>query len=95
MAIYADCHLYTHNSADSDASMESMIEAGIAKGLKIMCFTEHNDFMLPEVPGSKHSSDDWVLNTDSYLYELLQCKEKYKDKIKILFGEKKTRKFTG
>ena len=86
MPIISDCHLHSHHSTDSTASMESMIEAGIAAGLKIMCFTEHNDFMLPDVPGAKHASDEWVLNTDSYLYELLQYREKYKDRIKILFG---------
>lgn len=86
MAIYADCHLHSDFSADSGASMESMIEAGIDKGLKIMCFTEHNDFMIPEDKNAEHTPQEWVLNTDSYLYELLRNKEKYEDRIKILFG---------
>lgn len=84
MPILADCHLHSHHSADSDASMESMIEAGIAAGLKTMCFTEHNDFEMPVLP--EFSPDVWLLNTDSYLYELIQLKEKYADKIHLLFG---------
>lgn len=84
MAILADCHLHTHFSADSEASMEDMILAGIDAGLNTMCFTEHNDFDMPELPD--FPTEAWELNTDSYLYELLQYKEKYADKIRILFG---------
>ncbi len=84
MSILADCHMHSHFSADSDASMDDMIQAGIKAGLKTMCFTEHNDFDMPD--GSEIKPEEWVLNTDSYLYELLQYKEKYKDVMKILFG---------
>lgn len=84
MAIIADCHLHSHNSADSEASMEEMILAGINAGLDTICFTEHNDFDMPQLPDFR--PEDWVLNTDSYLYELLSYKEKYQDKIRILFG---------
>ena len=43
MAILADYHMHTSFSGDSEAPMESMIEKGIALGLKHMCFTEHMD----------------------------------------------------
>ncbi|MCR4895790.1 MAG: histidinol-phosphatase HisJ family protein [Lachnospiraceae bacterium] len=84
MPIKADCHLHTHHSADSTAAMEDMIKAGIEAGLDTMCFTEHNDFQYPlteEGPG-----DRWILNVDSYLYELLSLREKYDGRMKILFG---------
>lgn len=84
MSIKADCHLHSHFSADSKASMEDMIEAGIKAGLDTMCFTEHNDFNMQEefeIP-----KEDWVLNVDSYLYELIQYKQKYEGKMKLLFG---------
>ncbi len=64
--------------------MEEMILSGIQKGLTTMCFTEHMDMEFPdseEQPGSI-----FEVNTDSYLYELIQMKEKYADKIRILFG---------
>ncbi|MCR4618196.1 MAG: histidinol-phosphatase HisJ family protein [Lachnospiraceae bacterium] len=84
MAILADCHMHSHFSADSDAPMRDMIEAGIKKGLNTMCFTEHNDFNF--VDGDNLKAEDWILNVDSYLYELLKLKEEYADRIRILFG---------
>ena len=84
MSIFADCHLHSHHSADSEASMEAMVLAGIENGLKTMCFTEHNDFAMPNLPD--YPGTAWELNADSYLYELLSLKEKYADKIRLLFG---------
>ena len=84
MAIKADLHLHSYFSGDCDVPMESMILAGIEKGLDTMCFTEHNDFDFPNLydlpPGP------FTLNVDSYLYELLSLRRKYQDRIKILFG---------
>jgi len=85
MPIFTDCHLHSHHSGDSEASMESMIERGIALGLNTMCFTEHNDFDYPDSPDGEPGSI-FLLNADSYLYELIQMKEKYAGKIKLLFG---------
>lgn len=64
--------------------MEDMVLQGIAQGLKIMCFTEHNDFEYPVFPDLP--ADAFALNTDSYLYTLATLKEKYADKIRLLFG---------
>ncbi len=84
MPITADCHLHSLHSGDSDAPMEEMILSGIRQGLDTMCFTEHHDIDFPD-------SDDgpgkaFLLNTDSYLYDLAGLKEKYEGKINILFG---------
>ncbi len=84
MPILSDCHLHSHHSGDSDASMEEMILKGIELGLDTMCFTEHNDFHYPAAPGEPE--DPFLLNADSYLYELLGLKEKYADRIRVLFG---------
>lgn len=84
MPILADCHLHSHNSGDSDASMEEMILRGIQLGLQTICFTEHNDFAYP-VTGDE-PEDLFELNADSYLYELLCFREKYASRIRILFG---------
>ncbi len=84
MPITADCHLHSSHSGDSDTPMEQMILQGIAKGLDTMCFTEHNDFNFPDYPDMPGSV--FLLNTDSYLYDLIKYKEKYADRIKILFG---------
>lgn len=64
--------------------MEEMILKGIAQGLTTMCFTEHNDFEYPDSPDGPGTQ--FLLNTDSYLYDLIHYKEKYADKIRLLFG---------
>lgn len=85
MPITADCHLHSHHSGDCRVPMEAMIVSGIDKGLSTMCFTEHNDFEYPDIPG--HSTGNpFLLNADSYLCELTTLKEKYAGKIRILFG---------
>lgn len=84
MPVTADCHLHSCHSGDSDTPMESMILSGISKGLTTMCFTEHHDLNYPDSPDE--AGDIFLLNADSYLYELACLKEKYKDKIRILFG---------
>ncbi len=84
MPILSDCHLHTSFSGDSDTPMEEMILQGIRQGLTTMCFTEHNDFEYPDSPDGPGSI--FLLNTDSYLYDLIKYKEKYADKIRILFG---------
>lgn len=84
MPIYSDCHLHSTHSGDSDTPMEEMILQGISQGLATMCFTEHMDIDYPdspEMPGSV-----FLLNTDSYLYDLARLKEKYRDRLRLLFG---------
>lgn len=82
--ITADCHLHSSFSGDSHTPMEDMVLSGIARGLGILCFTEHNDFDYPVYPDLPE--DTFALNTDSYLYTLAVLKERYADKIKLLFG---------
>lgn len=84
MAITADLHLHSSYSGDSDTPMEEIILKGIDLGLTTMCFTEHNDFGFPEEPG--YPADRFVLNPDPYLYDIIRYREKYADKIRILFG---------
>lgn len=84
MPITADFHMHSNFSGDSDAPMEAMIHKSIELGLTHMCFTEHQDLDFPicdEVPAGK-----FEVNADAYLYDLLKYRDKYKDKINILFG---------
>ena len=81
--------MHSHHSGDSEASMESMIERSIELGLDTICFTEHQDFNYAKSPeGETEYCDEnaFMLNSDSYLYELLGLREKYRDKIRIEFG---------
>lgn len=84
MPLTADFHMHSSFSGDSDAPMEAMIQKGIALGLTHMCFTEHNDFDFPVCKDTPQGT--FELNVDAYLYDLLKYREKYKDKIHILFG---------
>jgi histidinol-phosphatase (PHP family) len=77
--ILADIHTHTSFSTDSDEPMENMIEAAISRGLRFLCFTEHMDKDYPTAP-------DFFLDTDSYLEKFLEMKDKYREKITLLFG---------
>ncbi len=84
MPITSDCHLHSSHSGDSGTPMEEMVLQGISQGFTTMCFTEHNDFGYPETPDTPAGM--FLLNTDSYLYDLIRLKEKYADRIRLLFG---------
>lgn len=84
MAITADYHMHSSFSGDSDTPMEQMIQQAVKAGLQQICFTEHQDFDYPQVHGI--TADFFMVNTDSYLYDLIRCKEKYKEQIRICLG---------
>lgn len=84
MSITADCHLHSSHSGDSDTPMEEMVLRGIDLGMDTMCFTEHHDIDYPD--SADGPGDIFLLNTDSYLYDLARLKEKYEGKIRLLFG---------
>ena len=84
MAIKVDYHLHSDHSSDSTAPMEQMVRSAIEKGLTHICFTEHNDFDY--VPHPNDPENFFLLNVDSYLYELLRLREKYADQIRVVFG---------
>ena len=80
----ADYHMHTHNSGDSTAPMDAMIESAISLGLDEICFTEHMDMDFPiseEVP-----KDTFLLDTKSYYEEVMKYKDLYSDRITIKFG---------
>lgn len=84
MSVTADYHLHSSHSGDSDASMEDMILCGIDRGLTHMCFTEHMDYDYPA--NEEITPDTFILNCDSYLFDLIKYKEKYQDQIQVRFG---------
>ncbi len=84
MSIQTDFHLHSSFSGDSDSSMEEMILRAIQLNLHTICFTEHMDMDFPY--GNEDPKDMFLLNTDSYLFDLLYFREKYKKQISILFG---------
>ncbi len=83
MAVKADFHMHSNFSGDSEALMEEMVQKALSLGLTHICITEHYDPDYVYLPGKEGMFE---LNTDSYLYELLKLREKYKGKISVGFG---------
>ncbi len=84
MSVLADSHVHSTFSGDGKATMEEQIQKAISLGLRSVTFTEHNDFDFPYREGE--APDTFLLNADSYLYDLLRLKAKYEDRIRIFYG---------
>lgn len=80
MCIKTDFHLHSSLSADSDSPMEEMIQKGIALGLHTMCFTEHMDYMIV------NDGFDFMVDTSAYRKKYLELREKFQNRIELLFG---------
>ena len=76
----SDFHIHSDFSADSETPMASMIEEGVRRGLKMMCFTEHLDY---DYVADGHLFE---VDTPAYLNELNRCRQIYGEKIELLFG---------
>lgn len=77
-----DCHMHSSFSADSDASMEDMIQKAVQLGLEGICFTEHLDPDYPPTPEDLNFS----LDIPAYSSTLSALKEKYQNQLQICFG---------
>ncbi|MCR5719983.1 MAG: histidinol-phosphatase HisJ family protein [Lachnospiraceae bacterium] len=80
----SDCHMHSHHSGDSEAPMKDMIEQSIALNFKTICFTEHMDMDFVESPGV--TKETFLLDVNSYRKELMELKDFYSSKIKVIFG---------
>ena len=78
--MYADFHLHSSFSSDSDTPMEQMILEGIRQGLPAMCFTEHMDFDFP--PGDL----DFLVDMPAYQNTFDALRQKYENQISLYFG---------
>ena len=94
---YADYHLHSDYSGDSETPMESMIRAAIGRGLTELCFTEHLDLDYPGSPGYEDplgtglvlqdlGPDYFLLDIDAYRAGFLAMKERFSDLIDLKFG---------
>lgn len=81
--ILADYHMHSNFSGDSKATMPEMIESAINKGLKYICFTQHNDPDYPYIPEEVGAFD---LDTDNYIAQINQHIENYSSQIHISRG---------
>ena len=76
--ILSDFHTHSTFSTDGKDRLVEMARSAVEKGLKTICFTEHNDF---DYPGG-----EFLLDTDAYRSELFRVSEELSGKIEILFG---------
>lgn len=79
--LLADYHMHSGFSADSDASMESMVLQAIQLQLHEICFTEHMDYDYP-----KQYHLDFTFSVEEYFEATQKLKEKYQNQIKIRTG---------
>ena len=71
-----DYHVHTSHSIDCEVKGEEMLKSAISLGIKEIAFTDHIEF------DSRYN----YINQKEYFNELSELKEKYKDKIKLLYG---------
>lgn len=76
--ILSDFHTHSTFSTDGTDKLVEMANSAVEKGLKTICFTEHNDF---DYPGG-----EFLLDTDAYKNELFRVREQLSGKIEVLFG---------
>ena len=83
MAILTDYHTHSYFSGDCDTPMEDMITNAFSMGMTHLCFTEHLDL---DYPVRAEESLDFNLDTELYRKEFLVLKEKYAQKLHLLWG---------
>lgn len=84
MTVFSDSHVHSAYSGDGKATIDEMVQKAVSLGMKQICFTDHNDFDYPYREGDR--PDMFLLNADACLFDILRAREKYGNKIKILFG---------
>lgn len=78
----SDFHIHSSFSSDSEANPEDIIQTAIKKGLKRICFTDHNDYDYPLEDGKVM----FQLDFDSYVKNMCRIRDIYADRIDIYIG---------
>lgn len=76
----ADVHMHCGFSNDSEARPEDMVESAIAKGLSVICFTDHYD------KDNLDWGDEAIFDVESYFQKMIELQEEYRDQIDIRIG---------
>ena len=82
--IQGDFHMHTEFSTDSDASVRSMLDASLEKGLTSVCITDHLDLDYPE--DEELGSDPFQLDLKNYTAELIRVREEYSGRLDVRIG---------
>lgn len=76
----ADVHMHCGFSNDSETRPEDMVESAIAKGLSVICFTDHYD------KDNLDWGDEAIFDVESYFQKMIELQEEYRDRIEIRIG---------
>ena len=76
----ADVHMHCGFSNDSETRPEDMVESAIAKGLSVICFTDHYD------KDNLDWGDEAIFDVESYFQKMIELQEEYRDQIYIRIG---------
>lgn len=76
----ADVHMHCGFSNDSETRPEDMVESAIAKGLSVICFTDHYD------KDNLDWGDEAIFDVESYFQKMIELQEEYRDRIDIRIG---------
>ena len=76
----ADVHMHCGFSNDSETRPEDMVESAIAKGLSVICFTDHYD------KDNLDWGDEAIFDVESYFQKVIELQEEYRDQIDIRIG---------
>lgn len=76
----ADVHMHCGFSNDSESRPEDMVESAIAKGLSVICLTDHYD------KDNLDWGDEAIFDVESYFQKMIELQEEYRDQIDIRIG---------
>lgn len=82
--MYANYHTHTYRCNHAEGIPREYVEQAIKNGLKVLGFSDHNP--CPFTNGHKSDFRMKLKETKEYVSEILELKEKYKDKIDIYIG---------
>lgn len=76
----ADVHMHTHFSHDSESTPEEMAEGAIARGLEVVCFTDHFD------KDNFDWGDEMIFEPEAYLKKMSELQKLYRGRLDIRIG---------
>ncbi|MGM9935742.1 MAG: histidinol-phosphatase HisJ family protein [Candidatus Ornithomonoglobus sp.] len=76
---FADYHIHTHHSFDSEAEMEDICRNALSRGLNEIVVTDHLDI-------AEDKSFNDILDCEKWYAELLYVRKKYAGRLKIKLG---------
>ena len=82
--IQGDFHMHTEFSTDSDASVRSMLDASVDRGIQTVCITDHLDLDYP--PDEELGSEPFLFDLKEYFAVLTQIREEYRGRLDVRIG---------